>query len=158
MPAPAWLPDEFLISGDWDQDLADLREIFEADFKRPCCFFKGKRVVFDNRIIDGDYEEGFWHLITKDEQSTKERLFDPRRAERLPWCSPVLQNCDDGAVKVWSRREGSGKIRTYVWLEDFDYVIILDEKNRVYFLVTAHHIDGDRRRNQLKTKYETRET
>jgi len=156
--APAWLPDPFVISGDWARDLANLYEIFQADFKRRRCNFRGKRIIFDGRVLEGAYEEGFWHLITKTDQGTRERLFDGRRAECLPWCRPVLCNCEDGEVKVWNWKEGNGKIRTYVWLESLDYVVILECKGNICFLLTAHHVDGNSTRRKLEKKYDTRET
>jgi hypothetical protein len=151
------LPNPFSLTGDWDQNLTNLYEIFEADLKHQRCELRGRRIVFDGRIIEDFREEGFWHLITKIDQGTKERLFDPRRAECLPWFRPILSNCDDDAVKVWNWKEGNGKIRTYIWLEEFDYVIILQGKRHAYYLVTAHHVDGEGTRRKLQAKYDGRE-
>lgn len=159
MSYPDWLPDAISITGDWDQDLANLYKVFESDIKGQRLFFRGVRVIYDGRIVEAPYEEGFWHLITKTDQRTKERLFDPRRAECLAWIRPTLINCDDEAVKVWVWKDDKGRRRTYLWLEAFDYVIILESRNgRTYFLVTAHDIDGEGRRRQLKTRYENRES
>lgn len=91
---------------------------------------------------------------------TKERLFDPRRGERLPWCGPTISNAADGAVKVWDYMEASGGLRTYVWLEGWDYVIVLEKRQmrvgEVVFLITAFYVDGDSRRRSLRGKYERR--
>jgi len=82
---PDWLPEIVSVDGEWDQVLARLYNIFDTDFKQTKRFFEGRPVWWDRRILAGNhYEEGFWHLITKTDQSTNERLLDPRRAERLP--------------------------------------------------------------------------
>ncbi|MGH7598766.1 MAG: hypothetical protein ACREOI_20625 [bacterium] len=144
-----------------DKSLAMLYSIFDTDFKQTKRFFEGRPVWWDRRILAGDrYEEGFWHLITKTDQSTNERLLDPRRAERLPWCGPTISNSADQAIKVWDFQESGGRLRTYVWLEERDYVIILEKRQQrlgeIAFLITAFHVDGDSRRRNLKAKYEKR--
>jgi hypothetical protein len=49
----------------------------------------------------------------------------------------------------------------YLWYEDGDYVVILEEKvmrrGRVYFLTTAYHVDGNSQRRSLNQKYEKKE-
>lgn len=119
-------------------------------------------VWWNQRKLEGErYEEGFWHLITKTDQQSNERLLDPRRAERLPWCKPTLTNSSDPQVKVWDYREANNKIRTYVWLENWDYVIVVEKRqhNRgiIAFLITAYHLDYNSTRRNLKAKYEKRE-
>jgi hypothetical protein len=159
---PTWLPEIISVNGEWGEVLSRLYRVFSADFKRGICAFEGRPVWWDRRILSKDrHEEGFWHLITKTDQKTKERLFDPRRAERLPWCCPIIQNADDGAVKVWDFREARGRLRTYLWLEDWDYVIVLEKRpqrvSEIAFLVTAFHVGGESTRRSLRTKYERRE-
>lgn len=158
---PDWLPDIISVDGEWDEVLARLYDIFDTDFKQTKRFFEGRLVWWDRRILaDDHYEEGFWHLITKTDQETNERLLDPRRAERLPWCGPTISNSFDNTIKVWDFRESNGRLRTYVWLEDWDYVIILEKRQQrtgeVAFLITAFHVDGDARRKNLRGKYEKR--
>lgn len=159
---PDWLPEMVSVGGDWDNTLIHLYKIFEEDFKLARRTFKGMMLWWDQRILEGaQYEEGFWHLITKGERSG-DRVFDPRRGERLPWCGPTISHSDDDStVKVWDFREGNGRIRTYVWLEDWDYVIILQKKERrrgtIVFLVTAFHVDGDSTRRSLRVKFGKRE-
>jgi hypothetical protein len=159
---PDWLPPVASTDGVWEEVLLRLHGIFEIDFKKTRCSFQGKQVWWDRRVLAGNrYEEGFWHLISKIENQTKERLFDPRRAEKLPWCRPTLVNSDNAAVMVWRFKESSGRVRTYVWLNDWDYVIILEKRpqriGEVAFIITAYHVDGDSSRRNLRRKYELRE-
>lgn len=67
----------------------------------------------------------------------------------------------DPGVKVWDYEEGSGKIRTYLWLESLDYVVILEKqrkgkKREAAFLVTTFHLDGESTRRSMRRKYERR--
>jgi hypothetical protein len=159
---PDWLPEMVSVNGEWNQVLARLYRIFAADFRQTERTFEGKPVWWDRRLLPGDrYEEGFWHLITKTDPDSNERLLDPRRAERLPWCGPTISHFQDGAVKVWDFREPSRRLRTYVWLKDWDYVIVLEKRQQrigqVAYLITAFHVGGDSTRKSLQSKYERRE-
>jgi len=160
---PMWLPEIVSVSGEWKVVLRRLYRIFETDFIKAGCHFEGLPVWWDRRRLGGDiYEEGFWHLITKQDKSTNDRLLDPRRAERLPWCKPTIENCRDVQVKVWNYRESDNKIHTYVWLKHWDYVIVLEkhlqERGMITFLVTAFHVDWESTRKGLHRKFENRET
>ena len=48
-------------------------------------------------------------------------------------------------------------MRTYVWLEDWDYVVILEKRKhrigKIAFLITAFHVEGKSRRINLERKY-----
>ena len=142
-----------------DVVLSGLYEIFRNDFINGNPYFGNSPVFWDKRVLPGEkYEEGFWHLISRDDPKIQERTFDPRRAERLPWCRPVIINHDDrSVVKVWDFKEGSGRIRTYLWLEKWDYVVILEKRKQkigvIGFLITAFYVDGDKRRANLREKY-----
>jgi hypothetical protein len=159
---PAWLPKAVSVDGEYHEVVALLYKIFETDFKVARPRLGPLLVWWDKRILPGEqYEEGFWHLITREDNRTGERLHDPRRAERLPWCGPTIRHHDDPTVTVWDYREAGGNTRTYVWLEQFDYVIILEKTltrryGEVAFLVTAYHVDGEDHRKSLRRKFESR--
>jgi hypothetical protein len=158
---PDWLPAILSVNGEWGDVLRRLYQVFESDFQRSGCLFQKRPVWWNRKVEKGDcYEEGFWHLITRDDHQTHERLLDPRRAERLPWCAPTLRNSDDLQVRVWDYVEGSSTIRTYVWLENWDYVIVLEKKQQrigeVAFLVAAYHLDGESQSRRLRKKYAKR--
>lgn len=155
---PEWLPEIVNVNGEWEEVLRRLYQIFDQDFRKSGCVFEKRQIFWDKRVLEGRYEEGFWHLITKADEQTGERLLEPRRAERLPWCKPTLTNSKDSAVKVWDYPEG--KVRTYVWLEDWDYVIVLEKRKHrigeIVFLITAFFVDGESSRRNLRRKYKAR--
>jgi len=162
---PSWLPPVVDCNGVWREVVAALYAIFMRDFTNGRPSFRGRPIWWDRRRDPGDsYEIGFWHLISRDDLQTGDRLPDFRRAERLPWCRPVLDHEADQAVLVWNADRGGGDVRTYLWLRDLDYVVVLQRRalrNRgvgrsVMFLVTAYHVDGDRTRKQLEGSYASR--
>jgi hypothetical protein len=164
MKLPDWLPEIVAIDGAWEVVISILYHIFESDFMVTKRRFQGLPVWWDRKCLEGEcYEEGFWHLITKVDGKTGERLFQPRRAERLPWCGPTITNSTHEAVKVWDYMEGKrGRLRTYVWLENLDYVVILERqktrKGQIAHLVTAFYVEGSSGRRNLGKKYENRES
>jgi len=164
MKLPDWLPEIVAIDGAWEVVISILYRIFESDFIETKRRFQGLPVWWDRKCLAGEcYEEGFWHLITKVDGEPGERLFQPRRAERLPWCGPAISNSTHEAVIVWDYMEGKrGRLRTYVWLENLDYVVILERqekrKGQIAFLVTAFYVEGSSGRRNLEKKYDKRES
>jgi len=157
---PNWLPDMVNVNGEPHEVFAMLYGIFDADFRQCRRQLLALPIRWDRRVIDPPYEEGFWHLITRKDYSSGDRLLDFRRAERLPWCGPTITNCGDKCVKVWDYEEGDRRVRTYVWLEAYDYVVILEKQPKpigaIAYLVTGFHVDGKQKREDLERKYRKR--
>jgi hypothetical protein len=154
---PDWLPPMLKLSGTWEEIVSSLYAIFDKDFKQGKPRFQDYIVWWDQRILnDQYYEEGFWHLISRDDKNTGQRIPDFRRAERLPWCAPTITHSYDNTVKVWNYQEGEGKIRTYLWLEEYDYCIIIEKRKnvakKVAMLITAFYVDGPSRKRNLRNK------
>ncbi|MCL4783426.1 MAG: hypothetical protein KJZ70_10365 [Bryobacterales bacterium] len=160
MTTPTWLPPIVSVNGDPTSVFQMLYGIFDADFRRKNPRFQNMPIWWDRRVVEPPYEEGFWHLITRLDYPSGERLLDPRRAEKLPWCGPTIENCKDACLKVWDYLESNGRTRTYLWLHGFDYVVILERAIKriglVVFLVTAFHVDGKQKREDLERKYQKR--
>ncbi|MGH2617297.1 MAG: hypothetical protein ACRDJC_18855, partial [Thermomicrobiales bacterium] len=61
---------------------------------------------------------------------------------------------------VWNYREGRGRLRTYVWLERWSYVVVLEaittRDGEVMQIVTAFHVDGKATERAVRRKYEQR--
>lgn len=171
---PAWLPAVVPFSGNWDAFIRTLYAIFEADFKRGAPRFRSRPVWFNNFVETDDsyrFEEGFWHLVTRDQwvwnpktrQKEKERLPEFDRAGRVPWARPIIEHAQDAAVLVWDSEEPSKKggivIRTYLWLEPHQYVVVLQRKERergdVFNLVTSFFVDSHKS-SDLRSRYDRR--
>lgn len=159
---PEWLPEIISVDGEWENVLQTLYSIFRKDFVDGNLKLNNAPVWWDRRVLENDqYEEGFWHLISKDDDSSNDRLFDPRRVERLPWCRPTIDHFNEDVVRYWDYKTSKSRIVTYLWLEDFDYVIIFQKRKlgigTVYFLKTAYYVEGDSTRKNLQKNYEKRE-
>lgn len=153
---PAWLPPMFAMSP-WSVELMEsLYVLFKRDFIDHPANYDGHRVWFFPEKDRGK-ELIFWHLVEREDKSMGERLPDFRRSERLPWARPMLDNLAQPAVLHWDYEEGKGDIHTYVWLKDFDYLIVMKKyRDGQRRLVTAHYIDYDNKRHKLLKKHEKR--
>lgn len=144
----------------WDEILDLLYSVFSQDFKseRPIHF--GLKVIFDERILDdgSGKEEGFWHVVSKTHHQSGDRLIDYRRAERLPWAKPMMESGSHPDLLIFDYDHGAKDkgIRRYVWLKDFNYVLVLKSKNRVFFWVTAFYAKSRRGKQDLQRRYERR--
>jgi hypothetical protein len=99
--------------------------------------------------------------VTRDDKQTGERLLETPRAKRLAWCRATIDRCGAAEVLVFDYLEGDGKVRTYLWVKDADYVVILERTLRkrkavAFMLVTAFPLDGKSRRRAMEKKYEKR--
>lgn len=163
MEKPPWLPNMEPVEGPVEDVLARLYQRFLTDFSVSRRQFQGLPVSWDDAkiVISGrTYDRGFWHLISREDQQTRTRRFDPRRAERLTWFAPLLANAHDASVWVWQYREGHGRLRTYIWLRHWAYVVILEaissRAGEAMQLVTAFYVDGPSTERALRRKYNQR--
>jgi hypothetical protein len=157
--APSFLPPILNLDGDWDTILARLYSVFDADFKKSQAYHRGIKVIYNGMIkADGlGKEEGFWHVVGRLDNNTGERLIDYPRAKRLPWAKPLMESRERPEIKVWQYREGTADmgVRTYLWLEDFNYALILQRKKDVFYWITAFYVEP-KKKNDLMTRYEKR--
>ncbi|MFA5670777.1 MAG: hypothetical protein WC967_16205 [Balneolaceae bacterium] len=161
-----WLPPELdLDDKTYTQIIATLYNVFQMDIKCGNLFFCGTKVGYRPGYKQNGmgYEKIFWHLIEKEEESGEE-LIDFPRAKKLPWFKPTIENFQDFRVKVWDNQEADKKkgIRTYIWLENLDYLIILQrtflKKNNIEVMniITTFHIDGPSYRRKVFGKWQKR--
>lgn len=148
---PDWLPEALRyedFEGDWDRFLAIVYEIFVRDFKQSRPDYEGHPLTYDARIEDGK-EAAFWHLTTSIDITTKERTPDFRRCERISWVRSIIEHADDQAVSVWRNTRGR-ESRVLLWLEDFNYLVVLAERPQAMVLVTAYCTDKEHTRAKLR--------
>lgn len=173
---PEWLP-EILDVDPWKAETYEyLYSIFCANIRDYNLLYYGNSVWTFNELEDGK-ETIFWHLTTRKEKAkpiprhkrrfypadqthdpTGERLPDHRRCERLNWVRPLIENADDQEVLTWDYEEGDGKIKTYVWLKDYDFVVIMKKySNNTRRIITSFYIDKPWLRKDLEKRYDKRE-
>lgn len=155
MAKPDWLPDLFPVNPWTEQTYDLLYNIFARDFKesQPC--YRGQTIWFFDDMEDSK-EAIFWHLTSRKDKNG-ERFPDLRRSERLPWARPMLDHAAKPEVVDWDYEEDDGDIKTYVWLKDYDYLMILkkyrDGRRR---LITSFWIEYDNFKRKLAKKYDNR--
>jgi len=156
MAQPVWLP-EMLPVNPWTSDTYEkLYQLFCRDLKDTRPTYCGSEVWFFLDMDDGK-EEIFWHLTSRDDKRTGERLPDLRRSERLPWVRPMLDQPDQPEILDWDHEEGDGAIKTYVWLKDHDFVVIMKKmRNGSRRLITSFWIEYDNTRRKMQRKYDRR--
>ncbi|MBX3578577.1 MAG: hypothetical protein KF723_15335 [Rhizobiaceae bacterium] len=139
-------PDLINCNGNWNDVCAALHQIFDATFNcNPPLRINGKRVVYDDRVIDG-FEEAFWHMISRGKGNN--RLPDFRRAERITWIAPMLA-CGHPDVTQFRDAHDKGGFSLYFWAKAHDFVVILREKKGVIVFVTAFYTDQQWMRDDL---------
>lgn len=156
MSGPNWLPNLFMVDP-WTHDTYDaLYQLFRDDFVESQIDYQGYNVWFFPEMEDGK-EKVFWHLTSRVDKETGDRLPDLRRSERLPWVKPMLENHFHSEVLAWDHEEGDGSVKTYVWLKNFDFVVImkkyLDRRRR---LITSYCVEYPNAKKKLMKKYDRR--
>ncbi len=156
MSYPEWLPELFSVNP-WQHDTYEkLYQLFELDFKATQPAYNGQVVWFFPEMEDGK-EKIFWHLTSRDDRETGDRLPDLRRSERLSWVRPMLDQHEMPEVLAWDHAKGDGTVKTYVWLENYDFVVIMkkypDGRRR---LITSFWLEYGNTKRKLRKKYERR--
>lgn len=151
---PAWLPAMFSMSP-WSKELMEsLYALFLRDFVHNPARYYGNEVWFFPEKDRGK-ELIFWHLVEReDSPGSGTRVVDFRRSERLPWARPMLDNVEQPEILSWDYEEGDGDIHSYVWLKEFDYLIVMKRyKDGRRRLITAHWVEYESKCRNLLKKY-----
>ena len=153
MSYPEWLQELFQVTP-WQHDTFDkLYQLFEQNFKASQPVYDGHTVWFFPEMEDGK-EKIFWHLTSRDDKEAGDRLPDLRRSERLPWVRQMLRHSYKPEILAWDHAEGDGTVKTYVWLENYDFVVIMkryaDGRRR---LVTSFWVEYGNTKDKLRKKY-----
>lgn len=143
-------------NGDAEAYIAHLFSIFERDFISSTPTFRGKRVLHDKKDDSGK-PQAFTHITTEENRQTKERELCLRRCERIAWIKAVLENADDPKVLVWEKEQKTSRrraVRTLLFLEDEDFLVILQEIKWGHYLITAIYVDNPNQKRKHKKAYE----
>lgn len=137
-------------------------KVFKDEIIDGNLIFKGKEVktrefpVVDNKV------QSFFHIISEEnKKGIKVRLYKPERIRRIPYISEMIknynecQNCNDicSKIKIWVAPYKGKIFRTKIFLEDEDYIIILEERKDYYLLISAYVVDRPDRKKDLLKEY-----
>jgi len=69
-----------------------------------------------------------------------------------------MESPERSEIKVFDYDHGVKDIgvRRYIWLVEYDYVLILQKKKKALFWLTAYYADSVRGRKDLSRRYEKR--
>jgi hypothetical protein len=151
------LPAIVAFSGDWETYLDAIYELYLDEVIRNALTFKGKPIRARHDPATHNKGFAFWHVISTGEKED-DRLPDLRRCERIRWIRWAITMADQGAAGVlcWTNertfRRGTTE-RTLIFCEAIDYLVILEERDRVYMLVSAYPV-FERNKRKLKKEWE----
>lgn len=164
---PDWLPD-FFNCDPWCSNTYDRLYRYFCTFIRDADLKYKKHNVWISKKMEDGKEERFWHLTDKEmkrktvprrmrkfnNNSSSEREPDLERCKRITWINPLVTNSKHEGVLAWDYEEGNGDIKTYIWLKDYDYIIIMKKMgNKSRMLITAFYILYDSKRKEFERKY-----
>jgi len=131
-----------------------LYDIFKNDFIVNKCYLAQKIYIdpISNDKNNGK-EKVFWHIITRKQKG--KRVLDNQRACRIKWVRKIIDNYCDNRIKMFYYFEDSKKIRLYLWVYSYDFVVILQRLGKSSsYLVTSFYIDNQKKRDKFQKKYE----
>lgn len=155
MAIPSWLSplcnfEQF--GGNWPTFLEHIYQQFsECYTRKPFPTFQGDAVSFKRHPEVQGKAATFWHLISEGEIED-DRLPNMRRCERIPWAREIIEHCDDPEVKVWDVRRGN-ELRTLLWCEEAEYVVVLARRKNYSILWTAYPVIENHRKRKFQSEY-----
>lgn len=146
-PTPDWLEPLALLEnfeGDVSEYIPYIFSIFERDFIKNKPNFNGSKVFHDKKD-DGGKPSAFVHITTEKSTITNQRELCLRRCERISWIKAIIEHADDPLVLVWEKEQKTSKkrtVRTYLFLEQEDFLVILQEIKYGHYIITAIYVDN----------------
>lgn len=150
-----WLPPLVLLNdygGDWHHYLEAIYHYFKQDFLDSKPRFQQYRFAIKRYPLIEGREATFWHLISAGKQES-DRLPDLRRCERIRWPKPVIENFNEGKIKLW-KNVRNRETRICLWLEEENYLVVLSERKDYVLLWTAYIVTWNHQKRNLRKEYE----
>lgn len=151
-----WLPEieEYSHDEEWQTYWNNLYKIFVHDFKISQPDFLGLKVHHRREPMEYDKEEAFFHVTCNDFKKNQNRVPDLRRCERIRWVKAFIENyascrdmnytdCNDcNGIKAWIE-DVHGKERAHIFLEEEQYLVVVEIRKNYCLLITAVYIEHD---------------
>jgi hypothetical protein len=157
MPDFAFLPAPLDAALEW----ADLCEaayaVFRDQIRDGGLAIGGAPIKVTLKMVDGK-EEGFWHVVTRDDLRAAGgpakvlRTPDKVRASRVPWIPALITNYQADGVNWFVDLHGSGFYRHYIWCQEKQHVVVLQELKGALLLITSFVVDKDHLKYQLSKR------
>lgn len=149
-----WLPQLITLSDydNWKEYIDAIYKVFCDDFVRSKPRYPGKRFALKRFPITHQKEATFWHLI-QEGAIEEDRIPDLRRCERIGWPRPIIESMKTHQVRVWRNVRGKNE-RIVIAIQDFSYVVVLDEREDYVLLWTAYCVEHHHQRKKLERQFE----
>lgn len=150
-----WLPALIKLSdhgGDSNKFLDAVYEAFCADFVHSKPLYAGKRFGLKRYPLSQGREATFWHVASEGTVESQRTISIPR-CERIRWPRPIIEAIETDRVRVWKNSRGSDD-RIVLAIDDFSYVVVLDERDTFVMLWTAYVVEHEHRRRKLQKEFE----
>lgn len=146
------LPEKIQIPDDAITQIPELFKIFKKDFIDNKTYFMAYPVIVAPPRNGETYPEVFWHIISQQTQkgskSNNTRLIDYKRAKRLCWIKPIIQQYKDEQLTSWRSKEfdkNTGKeiYKYYFWYKEGKFMVILnciETKTKKFFIATSFYV------------------
>ena len=133
-----------------------LNEICDENLK-----FNGKKIRLKYFPPHKDLDSAFYHLTSvnfeyRDNEDSRE--FDSDRSKRLHWIKPTIETnhideCNKECIYIYPKIHRGKKTRTILFNKLDKYVIILEERDDYYLLVTAYYLNYDNMVEKFDKEY-----
>jgi hypothetical protein len=107
----------------------------------------------DQHLIEDGKIKHFWHLTTKEEKITGNKLPDPSRSERILWISYFINNFISLRVKHFEKKVNN-QIRHHIWFEEGRFCIVININNPTKYLLTTSFYVTRKKKKSLQKDYE----
>lgn len=151
----SWLPELIFFSdyqGNFSEYIEAVYQIFREDFIENKAYFEGQKIALVRHPLLQNKEAAFWH-VTSEGKVEEERTPDFRRCERVAWIKAIIDNSESPAVKVWENRR-SNKKRVCLWLEQQDFLVVLEPRSGYTLLRTAYPTTFEHTRKKLRKEFQ----
>lgn len=102
----------------------------------------------------------FWHIVSGGSEVETDRKLDEERCIRIGWIRPILEQFnedfpDEQLVNWWVSPDPRWKGRRYgLATDDYDYVVFIEERRAYALLISAYHVQSQRRRNKFRSEHD----
>lgn len=155
-----WLPELVELDlNNWENTSDFLYRIFLEDFIKSRPIYNDKGVYVRRHPEYNGKHDAYFHLTCKMEEGCSDRTPDLERCKRIKWPRKLIENhmcsrpncCND--IKIWKERY-RGKIRINFLKVKARYILIIEEHDDYYLLVTAFHFEFQHRMIKKLKEYD----
>jgi hypothetical protein len=131
--------------GDWNAYVDALYKIYSCEIVQGGLTFRNIPVRCRFHPPTKGKGFGFWHVVSSG-PSEDDRIPDFRRCERIRWVAWTIFHAHESRVVSWWENTRGGSTHVVLWLEEFDYAVILARRSGYYLLKSAYCVDNHRRK------------